>query len=366
MLYFQTLTQNEMTGYGGAAANLITQFHKLDVPMVFTELLKYYQFNTDADNDWIKKQPGMNPSIQIFFGQPYEDYEPHFYERPTFYGKSRSLKMAPVWGCFTMFESENLPPGWVDNINDKYKFDFLMTPSKWCRDIFIKAGVKCPVHYVPLGIDTAKFPYQARTKKERFVFLHRAFYLGDRKGSEILSAAFRDLKEAGALGDSLLIVKTIPFVQKYKGDVAMYDPAGIFWCQRKMSHGEMLDMMAYADVAMHPTAGEGIGIMPMEDMASGLACAISNSTGCTEYVDQEALVNFPINCFAQANWFGKIGGIEMRPDPAHVKELMLDIYNRKYDLAEMGRLASDYIHREWTVERAADEFMKVVNQYVKL
>lgn len=371
MLLFQTLTQDEMTGYGGAASNLAKGLHQRGVQMAFHDLIRYYLKKTDADVEWIRSRPWLKPDIQIFFGQPYRDYEPHFFKGIDFFRNSKSLKVAPVWGCFTMFESHNLPDNWVDDINDRYKFDFLMTPSKWCKKIFEDAGVKCPVHYVPLGCDPRQFPYlerewQKKNDRDIFVFLHRAFYMFDRKGSDLITSVWRKLHDMGELENAMLVLKTIPFVQQYKGDIDMLDPSGIFWLQKKLSHSEMLDMIRFADVGLHPTSGEGIGLMPMEEMFTGLPCAVSNNTGCSEYVDPEGKINFPINCFGQANFFRKIGGIEMRPDKQHLEELILNLYSRKHDLYEMGRNASKYMHENWTIDRTVDEFMKVVKQYAKI
>lgn len=359
MLYLQTLTQEMGTGYGGAANAFIMELHRRKYPMVFGNLFRRYLFNTDMQSENLPKE--LKPDIQIYFGQPYKCYENQFFERVDINGNKRSLKLAPIWGCLTMFEANELPEFWVDDINNKYKFDFLIVPSEWCKRVFEKAGIKCPIYYVPLGVDPAMYPLMDRPAKDRFVFLHRRFYIGDRKGGELVSDAFKNLKDRGELKDAMLILKSTPLISRFKGDVDL-GPTNynIYYMQNLLGHAEMLQMIQYADFGLHPTSGEGFGLMPLEEMATGLPVAISNNTGCTEYVDPLGRVNFPINCLEGLKQFGKIL-TEMQPDPAHVEEIMLHAYNNRDEIRAMGARAADYVRRAWTYQQAVSRFLEVIH-----
>lgn len=363
MLYFHTPTEIVETGYGGAANAFALELHRRNYSLVFSHLYKRYLYNTDCEvNDERLPSEMRNIDVQIYFGQPFTRYKDEFFERSDIYGRMRSLRSARAYGCFTMFESKELPPDWVDNINNVFKFDFLIVPSMWCKKIFEDAGVKCPVHYVPLGVDPHQFPYLGRPADRRwFNIIHRAFYIRDRKGGDLLLEAFRDLKDDGEIPDARLFIKTVPFMSRIKDGDFGPDQYGVHFIEKKLNQANLLSFLQFGDLAMHPTSGEGFGLMPLEDMATGLPVAVSNNTACAEYADRK--VNFPINCFEQSNWFEKIGGLDMRPDYDHIREIILWSYDHRDELREMGKRASQYVRDNWTYEQATDKLLEVVKQY---
>lgn len=372
LIWFNTLAKCNFTGYGGAGNNFIMELQRRQYPIVVSTIMKMFLDNmvdlqvTDLPQDF-------QPDIQIDFIHPYRQNENSFFlSQPA----GNSMQIGKIRLLFTMFESKVLPwypkeggkvfdrkvdiVNWADDINDRYCYDGIIVPSQWCADVFKNNGVKCPIYVVPLGVDINQFPYLERPiNRDMFTFLHQCFYINDRKGWDITVDAFKNLKDKGELKNSQLITKWVPFMTAHKQEFTMGFYGDKIGINGALPHAELLQLLHLTDFSMNPTSGEGFGLIPLEHMATGLPVAVSNNTGCQDYL--QADVNFPINCFEQPNWFKKIGGMEMRPDPDHVEEIMLWAYNHREECREMGRRAAKYVRDNWTYEHATDKLVEVFN-----
>lgn len=376
-IWFNSLSKYNATGYGGAGDSFISELHRLQWPMVVGSITKHI-VNSVMSLDWKQISHEFRPDVQIDFLQPYRGYETDFLTSPH---TGNSWRAAPLRFLFTMFESRELPfylkgdiepfgdvrkgvqvENWADDINNRYDYDALIVPSEWCAQIFRDNGVKIPIHVVPLGVDTHKFPYLDRpVDRSRFTFLHQCFYLDDRKGGDLAIDAFKNLKEKGELKDARMILKWVPFITKCIDQMNIGYWEDLYGLNNNLPQGELLDLLGLADFSVNPTSGEGFGLIPLEHMATGLPVAVSNNTGCKDYVND--MVNFPIDCFEQPNWFTQIGGMELRPDPEHVEALMLYAYNNREEMQAKGRLAAQYVRDNWTYEHATDKLLNVIASY---
>lgn len=300
--------------------------------------------------DVINSSNGCHPDMRIYVGQPYREWR-----------KFWARNGEQVHGLFTMFESSILPPHWIEDINKG--FDFIIVPSVWCKEIFKEDGVNKPIFVVPLGVDPHFFPKLERPLRKTFNIVWQGLYLKDRKGLGMIERALKELK----LPNVRLIDKTVPFALLKRANWEFHDvnihPEFKSWsiC-KKMSQAEMLMLLREADLSVNPTSGEGFGLIPLEHMATGLPTIISETSGCLDY--RNSIYNIGIKCTEQKSWFGKDFGLMMRPDFGDLKEKINWAYENRDELKEIGGRASEWVHKEWTYEKATDRLLEVVGEFV--
>lgn len=194
--------------------------------------------------------------------------------------------------AFTMYESSVLPGCMVRFLNKH--FAFIVVPSSWCREMFLKSGVKKPVHVVSLGVDTEVVGpvYKYTLPESPYVFLWQgvAYDPNGRKGVDVVVRAFRELKREGKLRDQdELILKFRPRA-KFSID-SVRSPVGIRYVQADLSREKLIDLYKDVDCCINPTHGEGFGLIPLEQMAMGKPVLLTGYS--LPYTDTNACI--PLN-----------------------------------------------------------------------
>jgi len=322
-LLFDCISNARGSGYGGAYQNFMLRLLTEGVNLIGPE------------------EPDR-PDVHIYLGQPDRRWQ-------NSWGRK-----ADIFGLFTMFESEILPPHWVEDINDN--FDLVIVPSRWCKIIFEAGGVTRPIFIVPLGVDPQAFPYLHRPERKIFTIIWQGFHEQDRKGFALLEKAFGELD----LPDSLLIKKVSPFSSQ---SMVQWEFRTKHWsiC-RNMTQAEMLLLLRKADLSVNPTAGEGFGLIPLEHMATGLPVMVSENSGCLDY--RNTAYNIGIKCEEGKSWFGEEYGKMMVPIYEDLKAKIKWAYEERQQIREMGKAASEWVHREWTYEKATDKLLEVLNEFI--
>ena len=170
--------------------------------------------------------------------------------------------------------------------------DILITINKEDYNRALKKFHAKKVQYIPgVGLDTAKFEtcQVNKTKKRRELGLKDTEFiilsvgeLQDRKNQQIVIEAFRNLNDNGRLeGLKYLIVGEGENKEKYQNIIKKYDLD---------DHVKLLgyrtdidELCEISDCFIHPSIREGLGIAPLEAMASGLPLLCSNINGIKDY-----------------------------------------------------------------------------------
>lgn len=221
----------------------------------------------------------------------------------------------------TMFESSRLPDDWVEPLNG---CDAVITPSTFCRDVFVSSGVTAPVHVIPLGIDEAytlrEEPVNRRDGKPLtfLAFMDR----GLRKGGVYAMQAF--LRAFGDSPDHRLILKS----REAQVGVNMVNP-NIEMIQHDMTAEELNQLYHQADVLVNPNMGEGFGLIPREFAATGGIALATNWSGTADDIE---LWGWPLPyALAKATWpgntilEGRELGVWAKPDVVGVAKAMQDV-----------------------------------------
>lgn len=296
------------------------------------ELLKRPQLEVSFES-------GSDADVQIFYGQPNRGRLERFFRRE-----------ADTFGIYTMWEASRLPKGWADVIEDH--FDFVVVPSDWCARIFGEAGVEKPIHVVPLGIDPNRFFYLKRPERDTFSVLWQGITIGDRKGGDIVMQAMQDL----ALPKSRLIVKSHPRLSGFRGTLEIDTPERKI-VHQVVTHGRLLGLYREADMACYPTRGEGFGLIPLQQMATGLPVAVSDGTGCRDFADSRYAL--PIKCRMEPAYCGAEFGYDEKPLYNSVLQTIEWAYQNREDAGDLGRRAAEWVAENWTYRQTVDKLLDV-------
>ena len=360
MILFDSLSNVSGTGYGGAAKNFVLELLSMGVD-VRTRL-----------------GPDERADVQIYFGQLYDKHLGHRETHPL-----RSDKLV----LFTMFESPKLPDDWVETCNNMA--DLLIVPSQWNKETFREDGVTIPIAVVPLGVCPRDFPDLSRLRAERrarqpeaaFTYLWQGFQDGyDRKGGSLLEKAYLDLIEKKELSaDKVwLIKKSVPFTLAGLAQTSTFQYSVGFYENVIAASPQhiLVQFFNEASVAFNPTSGEGFGLIPLEQMCSGLPVFVTYATGTTEYLPdpadmkpgEEVYIPIPtleMRALVGAPFAGKFEvGRVPRPPYEEVRKAIKWAYENQDKLQAIGERAAKYVRANFTYRHAAEKLLETLELYL--
>lgn len=190
--------------------------------------------------------------------------------------------------ALTMFESSQIPPAWADVLN---RCDAVVTPSHFCREVFVSCGVTAPIHVVPLGIAPIYQPVKRdRNRPLTFLtFLDRGVRKGGLTAINAFVAAFGDRD------DVRLLVK-----HRHHRVAPRLNNPNITMIVDDYSEAQMAELYRSADVLISATSGEGFGLIPREFAATG---GISLATAWSGTADDINLWGVPLDYkLVKATW----------------------------------------------------------------
>lgn len=323
-LYMATVTKGGNDGYGVASAQLIDRLREMDVVV-----------NTFQNDQ----------KIGLLFHNPYS-----------------ILKMEnPFRIIYTMFESDKIPDDWTEYLIEA---DEVLVPSKWCKGVFAKAGIKTTV--VPLGYDEDTYKLIKRKpkhkSKEPFTFLHYNAF-NARKGFLELFKAFT--QEFDPAEPVRLILKTNLKAIPGSFPVNPKQYPNIEIITENYNDQEMQKLMARSDSFVFPSRGEGFGMTPLEAMATGLPTIVPNAHGITEYFDKQYMYEVKVKgkCPAlYSRYKGEQVGKMVVCDVDDLARQMRYVYEHQKDAIKKGVLASKYVKR-YTFTKSAEKLKSVLDDY---
>lgn len=287
---------------------------------------------------------------------------------------------APISIGRTMFETDNLPPGWTEKLNALTE---VWVPSEFNKETFITAGVEQDkIFIVPSTIDSNKYnpervtPYPLATAN-LFNFLS-VFDWNKRKGWDVLIRAF--IKEFAPKENVCLNLKVTKFLEynanphleiaEQAKELGLTEIPRIQIIDNPFTEEEMVQLYAAADAYVMPSRGEGWGLPYIEAMSMGLPTIGTRWSGQTAFmndtnsylIDIEGVVPIPpdIPYFGQFHWHNWA-----EPSESHLRILMRNVYENIEQAKKVGQKARQDILTHFSKEKAAQQIYKRINELVK-
>jgi glycosyltransferase involved in cell wall biosynthesis len=259
-------------------------------------------------------------------------------------------KLGPRVGV-TMFESSRVPPGWAGALN---ACAAVVTPSRFCRDIFRDAGVTTPITVAPLGVSPL-YQIAGRAPGRPLTFL--AFIdRGLRKGGIVAMNAF-----LAAFGDDLnyrLILKG----RTSKVLAEVLNP-NIDLIQRDLTPAELYQLYLQADVLINPHLGEGFGLIPREASCTGCLALTTAWSGTADELTQWG-VGIPYQ-LVPADWanHGRLAGMDLgvwaKPDHDGLVRLLRHVADNQDWYRARAQVYARNARRLYSWERFAGQVLAV-------
>lgn len=256
----------------------------------------------------------------------------------------------------TMFESDSIPEEWPEYLK---MADEVIVPSKWCSDVFAKAGIATTV--IPLGYNDRVFQYIDRPlpydNDEVFTFIHyNSFNM--RKGFAEVFEAFT--KEFDANEPVKLILKTtdprppLPILKSQYPNIDII--------HEKYTEQELVELLGKANCMVYPSRGEGFGITPLEAMATGLPAIVPNAHGISEYFNINYMLEVKVEKHSPAlykRFKGQFVGNMVECSVADLRKQMRYAYNHQEEMKKLGKSASEYV-KKYTYRETAKKLSDIL------
>lgn len=260
---------------------------------------------------------------------------------------------------YTMFESDKIPEDWADYLD---MADEVLVPSKWCADVFAKAGVKATV--IPLGYNDRMFNFIDRPvpveNEQPFTFIHyNSFNI--RKGFFEVFEAFN--AEFGHDEPVKLILKTtdrkppLPIVPSVYPNIEVITG--------ELTEPDLTKLLGRANCMVYPSRGEGFGITPLEAMATGMPAIVPNAHGISEYFNANYMLEVKVGetCPAlYARYKNQDVGEMVICDVDDLRKQMRYAYNHQAEMKELGRAAHEYV-KAYTYRHTAERLRDVIQKW---
>lgn len=254
---------------------------------------------------------------------------------------------------YTMVENTRIGDKWTKWCND---MDMIIVPSEYLVQVFSDSGVKKKIISVKQGIDTRKYSYIHRPKKEPYIF-GTVGYQDERKNWKDLVTAF-----SSEFDNNEPVELWIKNTNPYWMNMAFRD-GRIKVINTMYSFNELYRLYGMFDCFVFPSHAEGSGLPPREAMATGLPVILTNWSGLTEIAKKE--FSYPLSPIAID--FPDIRGIEQpgyqaRIDISELMYYMRYVYEHRDEAAEKGRQACDFILREYSWESCGKNLLEKLGE----
>jgi alpha-1,6-mannosyltransferase len=211
------------------------------------------------------------------------------------------------------------------------------------------------VQILPMGVELDRFGPSRRTEAARHELLERiggspttrvlvyAGRLASEKNLGLLPSTLEQLG-SGGVEYRLVIAGDGPRARWLADEFVRRGATGVrFW--RHLDREAIAELLANADVFVHPNPREPFGIAPLEAMASGLPLVAPNAGGVATYATEEASWPAPPNPASFAE---------------RIREVFADPLTRRRKVARALAVAADY---RWEV--VAQQFFATYEQLIR-
>jgi glycosyltransferase involved in cell wall biosynthesis len=337
-LYWES-NADSFSGFGSVSMNAVKSLGNLGVDVCFGG--QQFDKKSFPDEEFSNYKKNIDPDCVVIQ-----------YRQPGQYRRNMAERM---FG-YTPWETSQVPLSWVGQMNKMYG---IFTTCKQNVECFKNSGVKVPIYIYYHGVDPLKYPYIERSKNSTFVFgsLGR---LSIRKGTDILIKAFKE--EFKTEKDVALMLKTSDAML----NLGKIDDSRIIVIGEVCSHEKKLEYLSQMDCFVFPSRGEGFGLPPLEAMATGIPCIMTNWSGLADFGDKDDTLLLDYKLEPALNFTKDIYkeecGLWAEPDFAQLKQKMRWAYEHRDKIKTMGKQASERVHFNWNWTKSTTDFINTLDK----
>jgi glycosyltransferase involved in cell wall biosynthesis len=255
----------------GSIENVCTQFSQQLISAVKQVALHNYNGRSFFDAS-LSSFAYLNKAapIAVFYGTP--DFTPTFL-----------FNHETTIGGFVC-ETDKIPQRWVHKCN---RFDLILVPSRFCKLAFERSGVTVPIGITPHGLETDYHPLPGKTRQLPFVFFNTVnSHVPGRKGlRELLRSFLRAFSDRSDVILRLRMKRSKP-VDKILEEFKLSPQVWIDEVDDS-STAEFAAIYSEVHCTVHPSNGEGFGLIPLQSIACETPVIAPQSTGMADYLSAE-------------------------------------------------------------------------------
>lgn len=262
---------------------------------------------------------------------------------------------------YTMWEYERLPDEFVETLNQA---DYVLAASEWLKRVYKNNGVFRTIYTCRQGCDTEFYEYKLRDwrplrergKPLRFLWLGAP---SQRKGWDL---AIRGFHKAffGTHRTVEFYIKSSIFGSV--GAVTKMSRYSTTVDSRNVSFQELREIYYSAFAFLFPSRGEGLGMPPLEAMATGLPVIAPAYSTMQDYMLKEH--SYPVS------FTKRVVDVGVRTTCAEViiddlVETLRYLYDHPKEAMRKGLKASIFVGEQFSLQRMSERLLQVLTKVEK-
>jgi glycosyltransferase involved in cell wall biosynthesis len=252
---------------------------------------------------------------------------------------------------YTMWESTRVNDLLIEILN---KFKCIIVPNRYNKLNFIKQGITCPIHIVPLFCDTNIYSYTKKIQvNDKFIFgISNEDY---RKNLDKVTLSFLSVFKNNPNVE--LQIKTCESVSK-----KYYSP-NVKYINLRLSDKELRDWYSNLDVYISGTTCEGWGMMQQESMCCGTPIICTNYGGLCEFTSEDDSYYVKYKEVYSTGYWGDYAGKWSEYDSDDMIKCMSHCIDNKDEVMYKGKIASENASK-FTESRFIKSIESILEQYI--
>ena len=269
--------------------------------------------------------------------------------------------------AFATFETFNPPDNWVSILN---KNNAMITPSLFNYNIFAHSRITKPIFHIPHCVDFNTFHLNVKPMKKygRFSFL----FLGtwkEREGyKQFIEAWLKEFRDCDVVQ---LVIKTDKvkqartYIEKIKKETGITKGFAPILVENKVfSEAEMPHFLKSFDCLLLPTMGEGFNLPGLQCMALGVPVAITNFSGCVDYVNKNTATLLEPRGFILKKNMDGIPQFRNRKwafvSVEDIRKTMREIINNPAKIIKKSKNAYEEVSNKFTYQKTEELFREMI------
>jgi len=262
-------------------------------------------------------------------------------------------------GCFVC-ETDRIHPDWVRICN---RLDLVVVPSHFCRQAFMDSGVTIPVMVVPHGLEPEYHSYRDKQRSTPFIF-YNTFSLSsypERKSCEELIRCFMRAFPAGENVMLRLRTQHDARVEKYLRDAGADDRI-VIDPPNDCSTEEFARIYSDVHCTVHPSKGEGFGLIPFQSIACETPVIAPAVTGMADYLNADNAILLKMGGRVAGIGVGNQSGTYYSVDEDHLVHCLRHAYDHWEQEYRKVRQAAPAFRRAHSWDAALAQFSTLIGE----